>query len=322
MTRVAWAMLITAAVLFGLVRAVQSFGAPLVIIVVIIVLSLGLKARNRYVGHRASGLDAENQPGRAITVDDRTSRWWDAEAEIEHGHRAWLAKLIPFMEIRVGSLDKARKQQRDQHAGRPVRPIDWTSPNRNGGSSFAGGMTASGMTYDWCTCSEQAMPLIDMPDGSQKVNRGEETCLCLCSSCAPKGRYRDADGKWQPIVAQHWRARDMEHEVAVNLAAGHAYERQLSVRIGRRWDAVVGFVEQRRQDRRDEQLARDIGYVDIDVRRRRGETVNTDTDEWHWQHGVPEDGTAPDPNDWRTGRHADTDHDPTDPLHPRPGGHE
>ncbi len=322
MTRIAWAMLITAGVLLVLVRAVQTFGAPIVIIVLIAVLSLGLKVRNRYVGHRASGIDELNQPGRAVTVDDRTSRWWDAEAEMEHGRwRGLLGKLIPFTEIRVGSLDKARRQQRDQHAGRTVRPIDWTSPNRNGGASFAGGMTASGMTYDWCTCSEQAMPLLDMPDGTQKVNRGEETCLCLCSECAPKGRYRDEDGKMQPIKPRHWRARDMEHEVAVNLAAGHAYERRFSVRCGRRWDALTGYVEQRRQDRRDAALARDIGYEDIEVRRRRGETVNTDTDEWHWQHGVPED-EAPDVNAWRTGRHADTDDDPTDPLHPQPGGHE
>lgn len=311
MTRVAWALLITSGVLFGLVALVHVIGAPLTIIGLIIVFGLALKARNSYVGHQASGLDADNQPGHAITVADRTSRWWDAESEIEHGHRAWLAKLIPFTEIRVGSLDKARRQQVAQKAGRPVRPIDWTSPNRNGGASFAGGMTASGMTYDWCTCSEQAMPLLDMPDGSQRVNRGAETCLCLCSECAPKGSYVDADGKRQPVKARHWRERDMEHEVAANLVAGHDYERRYSVRIGRRWDDIVALIEDIRADRRDRRLAADIGWEDIEVRRGRGETVNTDPDEWHYARG-----TYGDPHDEAA---ASTEPDPIDP---RPGGHE
>jgi hypothetical protein len=315
MSRIAWAALIAGVVLLIMVRIVQTIGAPLFIILAIIILAVLIKGRNAYVGHQASGLDADNQPGRAVTIANRTSRWWDTEREMEHSRwrRLW-GKLLPFTETRIGSLDKARRQQRDQANGRPVRPIDWTAPNRNGGASFGGGMTASGMTYDWCTCSEQAMPLIAMPDGSMIANRGEETCLCQCSSCAPKGRFRDEDGKWQPIKAQHWRAREMDHEIAVNLAAGHAYERRLSVRIGRAWDGLTGYIEQRRQDQRDAALAKEMGWEDIDVRRARGEDVNTDTDEWYYRHEARTD------EDETPGRHSSDR--ATDPIDPRPGGHE
>jgi hypothetical protein len=328
MNRLLWAALIVGVALLLFVRWVQAWGAPLVIIVMLLLFAFTLKMRNRYVGgHRASGIDELNQPGRAVTVDDRTSRWWDAEQEMAPGRaRKLLGKIIPYRELRIGSLDKARKQQRDQHAGRPVRPIDWTAPNRNGGAAMGGGMTASGMTYDWCTCSEQAMPLIEMADGSKRYNNGAETCLCQCSSCAPKGRYRDADGKMQPIQAQHWRARDAEHEMAVNLAMGHAYQRRLSVRLGHAWDEVVARVEDRRQARRDADLAAAVGYIDIGARRRRGESVITDTDEWHYARGADSDADPDGPDlaaqGWRTGRHANTDNESTDPINPEPGGHE
>ena len=324
MNRLLWAALIAGVALLIMVRVVQTIGAPLFILLAVIGLALLIKGRNAYVGHRASGIDALNSPGRAVTVDDRTSRWWDAEQEMEHSRwRRLLGKLIPYTELRIGSLDKARKQMRDQAAGRPVRPIDWTASNRNGGASFAGGMTASGMTYDWCTCSERAMPNHLDGDGNIiRPNLGEETCLCQCSSCAPKGRYRGADGKMLPIEPQHWRARDAEHEMAVNLAIGHAYERRFTVRCGRRWDALTGFIEQVRQDRRDAALAKEIGWEDIEVRRRRGEDVNTDTDEWHYRMDQIDGEDEETVDAWRTGRHLDTDDDPTDPLHPEPGGHE
>lgn len=321
MSRIAWAALIAGVALLIMVRIVQTIGAPLFVILAVALLLVALKARNTYTtGHRASGIDELNQPGRAVTVDDRTSRWWDAEAEMEHTRwRRLLGKFIPYTEIRIGSLDKARKQQREQRAGHSVRPIDWTSPNRNGGASFAGAMTASGMTYDWCTCSEQAMPLIHMPDGSERVNRGEETCVCLCSSCAPKGFYRDADGQRQPVKAQHWRAREMEHEVAVNLAYGHAEERKFTVRWGRRYDAVIALIDDIRKDRRDRKFAEETGWEHPDVRRARGEEVITDTDEWYYRRG---DYDAADDGADDYGRHANTDDRSTDPIDPRPGGHE
>jgi hypothetical protein len=322
MNRILWAALVAGVALLIMVRIVATIGAPLFILLAVIALAALIKGRNSYVGHRASGIDELNSPGRAVTVDDRTSRWWDAEQEMEHTRwRRILGKIIPYTELRIGSLDKARRQQAAQKAGRPVRPIDWTASNRNGGASFAGGMTASGMTYDWCTCSEQAMPLLDMPDGSKRVNRGEETCLCQCSSCAPKGRYRGEDGKMLPVQPQHWRARDMEHEVAVNLAAGHTYEQRVSVRIGRRWDATVALIEGIRADRRDAKLAKEIGWEDIQARRDRGEEVITDTDEWYYRKSAPDDEDGGEPA-WRTGRHADTDDEPTDPINPEPGGHE
>jgi hypothetical protein len=312
MNRILWAALIAGLVLLGFVRAVQTFGAPPVIIALVILFAVGIKVQNhRASGHRASGIDELNQPGRAVTVDDRTSRWWDAEAGPENTGKIGrvLLRLLPYYEIRIGSLDKARRQQAAQKAGRPVRPIDWTAPNRNGGASFAGGMTASGMTYDWCTCSEQAMPLIVQPDGSTRANNGAETCLCLCCECAPKGSYLDADGKRQPVRPRHWRAREMEHEVLTNIAAGHDYERRFTVRWGRRYDAAVALIEDIRADRRDRQLAADIGYEHPNVRRERGEEVITDTDEWYYRR---EQAAGPD-------EEAEID---TEPIDPRPGGHE
>jgi hypothetical protein len=304
-------MLIVGLALLGFVRAVQTFGAPLVIIVAVAALAALIKIRNvRTVGHQASGIDADNQPGRAVTVGDRSSRWWDTERELEHRRHSWLlSRILPYRETRVGSLDTARRQQARQAAGRPVRPLDWTSPNRNGGGSFAGGMTASGMTYDWCTCSEQAMPLISMPDGSQRVNRGEETCLCQCSECRPKGRYPDPEnpGKWLPIKARHWRERDMDHEVAVNLADSH---RRRESRLARLAEQAHGWREDRRADARDKAAARAAEWEHPHVRRARGERVNTDTDEWYYEHGLPADPPVSD------------DDRPTDPIDARPGGHE
>ena len=232
-------------------------------------------------------------------------------------HTRWrrvLGKIIPYREIRIGSLDRARKQMRDLAAGRPVRPLDWTASNRNGGASFAGGMTAPGMTYDWCTCSERARGLIEAPDGSQRPNMGAETCICQCSSCAPKGSYLDADGKRQPIKPRHWRERDAEHEMAVNLAFDHAQERRFAVRWGRRYDAAVALIEDIRKDRADRKLAEEMGWTDIEARRARGEEVNTDTDEWYYRRGdYDDDAETP-------GRHS-SDRD-TEPMDPKPGGHE
>ena len=118
-----------------------------------------------------------------------------------------------------------------------------------------------------------------------------------------------------PIPAQHWRARDMEHEVAVNLAVGHEHERRLSVRIGRRYDAAVALIDDIRKDRADRKMAQEMGWTDIEVRRARGEEVITDTDEWHYRRGDWDDDAEP-------GRHANTDDRSTDPIDPRPGGHE
>jgi len=313
MNRVLWALLITGVALLLFVQWINAWGAPAVIIVLGAALAIALKLYNRRAvsGHQASGVDKINQPGRQITVANRTSRWWDTEREFETG-LSWLKKIIPLDTVQVGSLDMARRQLNLIRQGRPVRPIDWTAPNRTGGASFAGAMTASGMTYDWCTCSEQAMPLIHDPDGSTRVNRGEETCLCTCSSCAPKGRYRDADGKWQPVQAQHWRARDMEHEVAVNLAASRRAQADAARSWSGRWAELMARIDDVKADRRDERLARMAGWEHPNVRRNRGEDVNTDTDDWYARYGPEEDETP--------GRHS-TDR-PTDPMDPRPGGHE
>jgi hypothetical protein len=313
MTKIGIAALITGLVLLGFVRAVQTFGAPLVIVVLVAGLAILIKVRNVHAeGHQASGIDKINQPGRAVTVGDRTSRWWDTERELEHRRHSWLlSRILPYREVRVGSLDTARRQQAKQQAGKPVRPIDWTAPNRNGGGSFAGGMTASGMTYDWCTCSEQAMPLLSMPDGSQRANRGEETCLCQCSECRPKGRYYDqAEAKMMPIKPRHWREREMEHEVAVSLADNR---RRAEVgRVTRLCRLARDFRNDRAADKRDEQAAAAAGWEHPNVRRARGEEVITDTDEWYYRHGFPGDDGDDDTDDDR----------PTDPINAQPGGHE
>lgn len=295
MNRILWAALIAGLVLLGFTRAVQTFGAPLVVIVLVVLLVIGIKIQHRWVdGHQASGLDALNQPGRAVTIANRTSRWWDAEAEAEHHWpwwSRWLLKILPYHEIRIGSLDRARKQMREQAAGRPVRPIDWTAANRIGGGFGGGAFTASGMTYDWCTCSERAMPLETLPDGSTRANLGAETCLCQCSDCTPRGSYLDSDGKRKPIRPRHWRERDAEHEVAVGAAVGAEYERRFTVKWGRRYDAAVALIEDIRKDRRDRRLAEEIGYVDTQTRRDRGEEVITDTDEWHYRRDDHTDET-------------------------------
>jgi hypothetical protein len=312
MTKILWAALITGLALLAIVKIVQTIGAPLFIILAIIILAGLIKARNAYVGHVASGLDAGNQPGRAVTIANRTSRWWDAEVAMDGTrHRRLWAKFLPFTELRIGSLDKARKQQRDQHAGRPVRMIDYTQPNRNGGGFGGGAMTASGMTYDWCTCSEQAMPNILGPDGEIiRPNFGEDTCICQCSECAPKGRIRNPEtGKVEPVKARHWRARDAEHEAEVALAVGHDYERRFTVRWSRRFDAVRDVVDDWRDNARDKAMAKDLGWEHPETRRRRGEEVITDRDEWLYRHGrfdeppadEPDTDTAPDAQDWRPG---------------------
>lgn len=319
MNRILWALLITGVVLLLFIYSVQTLGAPIVIIVLIALFVLGLKIYNRrqVSGHKASGVDAANQPGRAVTVADRTSRWWDTERELEHGtHTDLLGKIIPFSEVRVGSLDASRRQQRLQAQGRPVRPLDWTAPNRRGGGMMGGGMTASGMTYDWCTCSEQAMPLITDPDGTKRVNRGEETCICLCSDCAPTGHYTDADGKRQPVKARHWRERDMEHEVRVSLVDSHR-----AAETGR-WEHLREQLwlwwDDYRKDRRDRAAAKAAGWEHPHERRARGEEVITDTDEWY-ANNYPDDA-----DDGAYGRHANTDDRPTDPddMNRQPGGHE
>ena len=312
MNRVWWALLITGVTLLVLVQWIRAWGALPVIVILVALAAITLKARNRYVGHQASGVDAANQPGRAVTVADRTSRWWDTEREIEHGARH-LARILPYTELRIGSKDKAARQLRRIANGQPVRPIDWTAPNRNGGAAFGGGMTASGMTYDWCTCSEQAMPLIVSPDGSTRANVGAETCVCQCSECAPKGRYRDPDGKMVPIKPRHWRERDAEHEMLVNL---HASRRAQPRGWSARWVELQARIEDVRNDRADRRAADAAGWVDPQTCRRAGEDVNTDTDEWHYRRGDWDD----DDGDETPGRHS-TDR-PTDPIDPRPGGHE
>jgi hypothetical protein len=82
MNRILWAALVAGVALLIMVRIVATIGAPLFILLAVIALAALVKGRNAYVGHRASGIDELNSPGRAVTVDDRTSRWWDAEQPV------------------------------------------------------------------------------------------------------------------------------------------------------------------------------------------------------------------------------------------------
>ena len=128
MNRLLWAALIAGVALLIMVRIVQTIGAPLFILLAVALAAVALRARNRYVGHRASGIDELNQPGRAVTVDDRTSRWWDAEQEMEHTRwRRLLGKIIPYREMRIGPLYDAPEEQIDEIRRGTSQALGWAA---------------------------------------------------------------------------------------------------------------------------------------------------------------------------------------------------